>query len=198
MGVDGTEVSCPPGNLVSNWFVSTTCFQTLLGAAFPMQQANAQAACDLWCGASGGFQGLYPLGALAAVPGSGITCTATQGNDIRQETPGQCSTTSGPSAGAIAAVDCALGGRPCESMMTASDGTQYCAAMPVTQYPGVHGCFDPTTTTALAFCQQGFRFTSPPDGGASVADEFAYWDVGPVTLYASPTACAAADAANHP
>ena len=131
------------------------------------------------------------------MPGSGITCKATQINDISQADPGKCATTAGPSAGANALVGCAIGGRACEDIMTASDGTQYCAAMPTVDQT-TSGCFDPTTTTAQEFCQRGLQFTIPSDGGVNVADEFAYWEVEGVARYASAAVCAAAYAADNP
>ena len=88
MGVDGTDVSCPASNLVESSFIATICFQTPLGSTFEAQAADAQRACDTWCDGSGGFNGLYPLGALATVPGSGVTCTAPTCTRARRRSRG--------------------------------------------------------------------------------------------------------------
>ena len=191
MGIDGTDVNCPASNLVSNSFVATICFPTPLDSTFETMQADAQAACDTWCAASGGFDGLYPLGALATVAGSGVTCTSTAMNSyIAQAVSGQCSTATGQVAGASALVLCNLYGRACASTMTAADGTQYCASMsPFVQ--AETACFNPSMTTGQDVCRHGLEFSPSTDGGTSVADEFAYWDLAQVTLEDTPYDCAA-------
>jgi hypothetical protein len=191
LGIDGTVVNCPVSNLVANSFMATICFPTPLDRTLETEQADAQAACDTWCSASGGFHGLYPLGDLAAVAGSGVTCTSTAMNTtIAQEVNGQCSTAAGQVPGASALVNCTLSGRACASMMTATDGTQYCASMP-SFVQTESACFDPSVTTGQAVCQHGLQFSPSTDGGASVADEFAYWYVAQVTAEDTPADCAA-------
>src|SRR4051812_12296776 len=195
VGVDGTDVSCPPSNLVDNSFIATICFQTPLDSTFETQAADAQLACNTWCDGSGGFHGLYPLGALATVPGSGVTCTAPALYQSTQASLGQCDRARGPSGGTTEYVLCTLGGRQCASMMTSSDGTQYCASLPSLTV-SESGCFDPTTTTAQEFCEHGRQFFGS-GAGTGVADEFAYWNVAAVVPYATPADCAAALASNH-
>lgn len=196
MGVDGTDVNCHDPYLVTNAFLSSICFQTPLDSSFDTQNADAQLACNRWCEGTGGFQGLYPLGGLAAVAGSGVTCAAEALYESTQALPGQCEKSTGPSAGATEYVLCTLGGRGCASMMTSSDGTEYCTSMPALT-ADQSGCFDPTTTSAQDFCENGLQFSGSTAVGTNVADEFAYWRLAQVALYATPADCAAAAAANQ-
>jgi hypothetical protein len=191
MGIDGTDVNCPAANLVTTSLYASICFPTPVTSTFETMLTDAQSACDTFCSASGGFQGLYPLGALASVAGSGVTCTSTaMSGYITQAVNGQCSTVSGPDTGATALVNCTLSGRACSSMMTAADGTQYCASMsPFMQTASA--CYDPLLTTGQAVCQHGFAFSASTDGGASVADEFPYWYIASVILEDTPSDCAA-------
>lgn len=195
MGVDGTDVNCQSPYLVTNAFLSSICFQTHLGSTFETQNADAQMACSTWCDGMGGFHGLYPLGGLATVAGSGVTCAAEMLYESTQALPGQCEKSAGPSGGATEYVLCTLGGRGCASTMISSDGTQYCTSMPALTVDQ-SGCFDPTTTSAQDFCKNGLQFSGSTAVGTDVADEFAYWRLAQVSLYATPADCAAA-AANH-
>ena len=196
MGMDGTDVNCPASNLVATSFIASICFQTPLDSTFETQDADAQLACNTWCGGTGGFQGLYPLGALATVAGSGVTCAAPALYESMQALPGQCAKTTGPSAGATEYALCNLGGRGCASMTTSSDGTEYCASMPSLTVDQ-SGCFDPTTTSAQDFCEHGRQFSGSTVAGTNVADEFAYCGLASATPYASPADCAATAANNQ-
>jgi hypothetical protein len=191
VGVDGTDVSCPASNLVDNSFVTSICFQTPLGSTFEEQFADAQQACNTWCDGSGGFHGLYPLGALAKEAGSGVTCAAQPLYQGTQALPGRCDSVSGPSAGKTEYALCTLSGRQCASPTTSSDGTEYCASLPPLTVDA-SGCFDPTMTNAQEFCAHGWLFFGTGPGGTTAADEFPYWSGGAVEPYVSPEACTAA------
>jgi len=192
-GVAGTDVNCPVANLLTNSFLATTCFQVPADGTAATQQADAQAACDTWCSGAGGFQGPYPLGTLAGVAGSNVTCAAAiESGGLTSAAAGQCATSAGPSAGATEFALCTLGGRTCASVQTAKDGTPYCASMPsVVGGESTSGCFDPTLTTAQAFCENGLQFPRTPVGASSMADEFPFWNVSQVQLNNTPAECQA-------
>ncbi len=183
-GLDGVDVNCPAANLVPNGpFRATICFQSTF-RTFEELQADAQIACDQYC--AGGWQGLYPLGALAKnVDGGTVTCSSIAQNDtIDQEVNGQCSKTTpapGGSSGASTLANCVLYGRTCDGQQTASDGTRYCTSMrPVAGGQTMTGCFDSTTTTAELFCRNSFQFSTLPAGAADKSDQFPYWLVAGV------------------
>jgi hypothetical protein len=188
-GVDGTDVNCPAANLLSNLFQATACFQVPASGTLAEQQADAQSACDTWCSATGGFDGLYPLGALAGVAGSNVTCVATV-QSLTSVPSGQCATTAGPSAGATEFALCTLSGRACNSVQAAKDGTSYCASMPsVVGGESTSGCFDPTLTTAQEFCKNGLQFPQMPFGASNTAVEFPFWSVSQVELTNTVAEC---------
>jgi hypothetical protein len=194
MGVDGTEVSCPLANLVANSFLASLCFQVPVDSTFETQQADAQSACDTWCGGNGGFGGPYPLGSLVGVAGSNVTCAAVVQNDsgFTSASAGQCATSTGQSPGATAFALCLLDGRACDSVQTAKDGTPYCTSMPaVVGGQSTSGCFDPSVTTAEKFCKNGFQFPSAPFGTSNTAVEFPFWEVSQVELNATEADCQA-------
>jgi hypothetical protein len=189
-GLDGLDVNCPTGNLVPNGpFTATICYQTAVGSTFEQQRADAQNACDQYCGF--GFTGLYPLGSVANKGGT-VTCLANAQNDtIVNEAAGQCLKTK-TSTGATTFALCTLSGRTCESPRTAADGTQYCTSMrPVPGGQSTSGCFDSTVTTAEELCQNGFKFPTVPVGASNTSDQFHFWQVDQVELNATEADCQA-------
>ena len=207
--LDGVDVNCPPGNLVSNGGVTATvCFQNKeLTPTFVQQQTEAQDACNSYC-ESGLFIGNYPLGSVAQTGGP-ITCQASV-TSFANQAAGQCSTvTQPPDAGPPAATTfalCTLGGRAIDSTpgfptgtKQAADQTNYPLSMPVVNGgENASGCFDPTMTTAELFCKHGLQWpvaptgvaTLPtPPGGPNLAIQFPYWDVAQVQPNDTATDC---------
>jgi hypothetical protein len=199
--LDGVDVNCPPGNLISNGpFTATVCYQNLeLKPTATQQQTEAQTACNSYCG-SKLFTGIYPLGSVANQGGS-VTCQSTV-QSFANEVPGQCSTTTqAPDAGPPAATTfalCKLSGRACDATPTvpsgtlqANDGTSYCVSMPpVAGGQSTSGCFDPTATTAELFCQHmSFQFPQTPNGAANSAVQFPFWEVDQVEPNATAADC---------
>jgi hypothetical protein len=205
--LDGVDVNCPPGNLVSNGgVVATVCYQNLEpNPTAAQQQAEAQTACNSYC-EGGSFIGTYPLGSVAN-KGGAVTCQSTE-QSFANEVAGQCSKVTpaadaGPPAATTFAL-CQLSGRACDATPTvpsgtkqAADGTNYCVSMPpVGGGQSTSGCFDPTATTAELFCQHMIQFpkTLPTfgvnsNGTANNSVQFPFWAVDQVEPNATATDC---------
>ena len=108
-----------------------------------------------------------------------VTCTSTADlTTIQEEVNGQCSLEQldGGDPGKVVFVNCHIGGRACNGAEpSAPDGTQYCTDTPLLpDRQETSTCYDPTTTTAEAACENNWLWPMTPPNAVNTTDWF-HW-----------------------